>query len=529
MPGPSTRAAGLLLAGLPIVCVLVVSLPEVLRDRIFPFDSALIAANGALFASLFADLGAFVSAPLDWLWAYYDQYPALSVRRHPPLFGFVAGLIYSVTGVSAMSAKLTVMLFGLVFASGFFFVAQRLLSSALLASLATLLIVVTPQFAIHFRSVWLDVPSLAFAIWAFYFYLARLDGDRSFKTVLGMVGAAVLALYTYQPTIVLLSGIVVYLLVNELRTFFRDPPLLIGTGLLVVLMLPLIAFTLLLAPDNLSVTTGEIPDAWKEFASPTYASWMVTDKLTIAYWLVYAEMMIVSYPVQSIGVVLWALLRFVRKPPAGEVLMLVCLIITYLAFSWLIVKGHRYTLYMAIPATFLTVAALRDIANRLLAEPRKAALAAGSVVVVTAVLQSLLASPYAPYRYLAGMDGVVTSLLDEKPEATVLYSGRNDAAFVFYARSLDPERRSSVHRASVQLVDPADLESYLDTEAIDFVVVEIENLGYDSLEIIDLFRDTIVSHMDATTEFELRGEYRLPYGAFEEEGNVILQVFGRSQ
>jgi len=528
MRGLSTRAATLLLAGIPLVCVLIVSLPEVLRDRIFPFDSALIAANGALFASLFADLGTFFSAPVDWLWGYYDQYPALSVRRHPPLFGFVAGLIYSVTGVSAMSAKLTVMLFGLVFATGFFLVAKRLLSSAMLASAATLLIVVTPQFAIHFHSVWLDVPSLAFAIWAFHFYLARLDGDRSFRTVIGMVGSAVLALYTYQPTIVLLTGIVVYLLATELRTFFKDRPLLIGTGLLVILMLPLIGFTLLMAPDNLSVTTGEIPDAWKEFASPTYASWMVTDKLSIAYWLVYAEMMIVSYPVQSIGVLLWAFLRIVRKPPAGEVLMLVCLIVTYLAFSWLIVKGHRYTLYMAIPATFLTVAALRDIAGRVLAEAPKAAFVTGSAVVAMGVLQYAFASPYAPYRYLAGMDGVVTSVLEEKPDATLLYSGRNDAAFVFYARSLDTERRTELHRASVQLVDPADLGSYLEDENIDFVIVETENLGYDSLEIIDLFRDTIVSHMDTSTEFELRGEHQLPYGAFEEEGTVILQVFGRS-
>ena len=75
-----------------MLCVLIASLPEVLRDRIYPLDSAQIAANGALFHSLFFEFGAFISAPVDWLWSYFEQYPALSLRRHPPLFGFVAGI-----------------------------------------------------------------------------------------------------------------------------------------------------------------------------------------------------------------------------------------------------------------------------------------------------------------------------------------------------------------------------------------------------------------------------------------------------
>ena len=114
----SSAQARAVLILVPLIWIVVAALPEILRDRIYPFDSALIAANGALFHSLFAEIGAFMMAPADWLWDYYEQYPALSVRRHPPLFGFMAGLVYSVVGVSAVSAKLTVMLFGIGFAIG---------------------------------------------------------------------------------------------------------------------------------------------------------------------------------------------------------------------------------------------------------------------------------------------------------------------------------------------------------------------------------------------------------------------------
>ena len=518
-----------LLLAIPLAWLLAVSIPEVLRDRIFPFDSALIAANGALFQKMFADFAVFIGAPVDWLWGYYEQYPALSVRRHPPLYGFVAGIVYSITGVSTMSAKLTVMLFGLLFASGVFVVARRLTGNYLLASAVTLLVVATPQIAIHFRSVWLDIPSLAFAIWVFHFYLLRLDGNTSTRNVLGMVVFATLALYTYQPTIVLLSGVFLHWLLLEYRTIYKDSSALIGAAVLVVLMLPLVAFTLLLAPDNLQITTGEIPEVWKEFDSPTYAQWMVTDKLSIAYWIVYMKMILASAPLQFFGVGLWMLLRTYRKPSSRETLMFVCFVVTYIGFSWLIVKGHRYTLYMMIPASFLTVAAVRDLLQRITGEAAKTAWLGGGGMLVLAALQGIFASPYVPYSKLSGMQDPVAFLLDAQPESTVLYSGRNDAAFVFYVRSLDEQRAVHIHRASVQLPDPGGLEDYVAAEDIDYIFVEIENDGYDTLEIIDAFRDTILGYVQETGNFELLAEFQLPYGAYDAEGNALMYVYGRSR
>ena len=526
MTSSQTRAV---LLALPLLWVLVASLPEVMQDRIYPLDSAVNAANGALFQSLFMELGAFFAAPVDWLWSYYAQYPALSLRRHPPLFGLVAGLVYSVVGVSAVAAKLTVMLFACAFALGTFLVARRMLNGYLLASCATLLVVATPEIALHFRSVWLDIPSLAFAMWVFYFYLARLDGDDSTRTVLGMVLFAVLTLYTYQPTVLLLTGVFVHLLFREWRTFYKDRPLLVGTGVLVVLMLPLAAFTVYFAMDNLLATNGSIPKEWEEFASPSYNQWMITDKMSLGYWTEYARIIVKSYPVQVAGLGLWAILRSVRKPTAAETLMFVCFVIAYVGFSWLAVKGPRYTLYMMIPASLLTVAAVYDTIALLTQRTSKAILCTGLVVLVGAVVQGALVSVHAPYSYLSGMDVPVTDILSEDPDATILYSGRNDAAFVFYARSLDEQRSATVHRASVQLADPAALEAYVQREKIDFIVLEKDNPGYQSLEIIDQFREAILAYVDGSADYSLQADYRLPYGAFQDEGSVLLHVYGRSR
>lgn len=518
----------ILLLAVPLTWLLATSIPEVLRDRIFPFDSALIAANGALFQRLFADIGQFFAAPADWLWGYYDQYPALSVRRHPPLFGFVAGIMYSIVGVSAVSAKLTVMLFGMVFATGVYFVARRLVDNPFVAAAGTLLVVATPQFALHFRSVWLDVPSLAFAIWVFYFYLDRLNGDLSMRPLVGMTAFTALALYTYQPTVILLVGVYLHLIYVERLTFYRDGKLWAAAAGLVLLMLPLIVFTLYFARDNLLATTGEIPSEWKEFDSPTYADWMIRNKLSLAYWTEYARILLASFPVQMAGLVLWGLLRFIRKPTSSETLMLACFVITYVAFSWLVVKGHRYTLYMMLPVSLLTVTAVIDVLRSRGFDAARAGVVTATAVGVVAVLQGLLVNMYAPYRYLSEMQQPAAHILERDADASILYSGRNDAAFVFYVRSLDATGSARVHRASVQVESPEDLSDYLRSEQINYIVLERDNPGYDTLEIIDQFRGAILGLVDQGGGFRPDAEFRLPYGATDAEGQVSVQVFARA-
>src|SRR5262245_43786541 len=90
------------------------------QERFFPSDSALYAANGAFFLTAFQEAGNVVKDPRGWAYAYYEQYPAVSVRRHPPVFGLAESLVYSFTGVSIFGANLTICLFAIVFVLGMY-------------------------------------------------------------------------------------------------------------------------------------------------------------------------------------------------------------------------------------------------------------------------------------------------------------------------------------------------------------------------------------------------------------------------
>ena len=121
-----------------------------------------------------------------------------------------------------------------------------------------------------------------------------------------------------------------------------------------------------------------------------------------------------------------------------------------------------------IPATFLSIAAFRDVYAMACHRADTRNIYVCAAVALVAIAQGLLVPVQMPYKYLSGMSEPVTTILSEVPEANILYSGRHDAAFVFYTRSLDRPGIARVHRASVQLVSTTELSAYVDQHEIDF-------------------------------------------------------------
>lgn len=208
--------------------------------------------------------------------------------------------------------------------------------------------------------------------------------------------------------------------------------------------------------------------------------------------------------------------------------MFVAFVVTYIAFSWLIVKGHRYTLYMMIPASFLLGTAVRDLMGIFLRKSSARSLVTAVAVAALAVSQNLAVSAYAPYVYLTGMGSVAQNILDKSPNASILYSGRNDAAFVFYLRSLDTERRAQVFRASVQVTRPDTLARFIQEQSIEFIAVEVHNPGYDQLKIIDQFRDSILEEVQDSHAYNLIARFELPFGVSAITGHVQLHIYRRT-
>ena len=71
-------------------------LPDVTNSRIVHYDDVLFAHNGIFFQTAFQELGQLLKAPGQWMWDYYNQYPALAIRRHPPVFSLVESIVFSI-------------------------------------------------------------------------------------------------------------------------------------------------------------------------------------------------------------------------------------------------------------------------------------------------------------------------------------------------------------------------------------------------------------------------------------------------
>jgi len=311
-----------------ITWICIFSGPELLKDRIFPFDSALFAANGALFSALILDITNFAYAPIDWLWDYYNQYPALFVRRHPPFYGFIEGIIYVILGVSVFSAKLTVLLFSLLFAIATYYSVLKFWKDELLAFCAALVLITAPLISMYFRSVWIDIPALAFAMLAFLFYGRRQDQPvKTARSLVPVLIFSLLSLYTYQLTLFLLAGLGMHLLVTERKRLFKDKYHVFSILAFVILLVPLAFQTISFAGDSLQALSGRMPDEWDQFAP-------LKEKLDLAYWFYYLKVLFVQLPVMLFGLALWLVLLFRRKPSSPEIIFVICFVLSYIVFSW---------------------------------------------------------------------------------------------------------------------------------------------------------------------------------------------------
>ena len=284
------------------------SIPELFNDRIFPYDSALFAANGAFFLTLFSDIFNFLSKPIEWMFEYYEQYPALAVRRHPPLFGLFESIVYSITGVSTFGAKLTNLLFCWFFAVGAYFMCLQFWKSRLIAWCTTLLICSTPAIWCNMHTIFLDIPCWSFALWAFYFYSKAVE-KRSHKSLLAGIILATLSLYTYQLTFVAFIGMTLHFFITQYRWLSNKKTVAL-IGLAIILIAPLALFNYLLVKEHVEAASGATAELFKDFVPIDIDN----NKASLSYWLYYIKLLFNHFPLQFLGLVLWLIFIPWRRP-----------------------------------------------------------------------------------------------------------------------------------------------------------------------------------------------------------------------
>src|SRR5215469_15816634 len=128
---------------------------------------------------------------------YYAQYPALAGVIHwPPFFYLWEGLSFLLLGPTVVAARVSILFFALV-GLVFFFLLARDLHGDWTAALATALLAVTPTVLLFEKTVMLEVPSMALALGAIFFWQRYLLQERT-RQIYWAVLLASLAMLTKQ-------------------------------------------------------------------------------------------------------------------------------------------------------------------------------------------------------------------------------------------------------------------------------------------------------------------------------------------
>ena len=309
------------------------------------------------------------------------------------------------------------------------------------------------------QSVYLDIPTMAGAVWTIVLYHRCLETGGGPRQVIPLALLAVVTLYTYQLAIYWLTPLAAHALVMHLSGQRSLRGMWTGATVFVVLMLPLAVFTVTTATDNLGAAVGQTPLGLDTLVPVAHIA-------SVDYWTYYVRLLWTYFPAQCIGgVVLFALaLRpGLHKPPLWGYFALV-VIVAYLGFSLIPSKTLRYSSYIAVLATPAVIHGVTLVMTGLLGRRGRAAgwipVATLTVAIAFSIFQAVSLVAVEP-TYLTGMDRVAKAITESRPNARVLYSGALDASFVLYMRQADPGRRTYTFRAGVQTEEPAAVAQFI--------------------------------------------------------------------
>ena len=396
-------------------------------------DSPRHALNGVFLNDM---LAAFPwHAPARYAMQYYVQYPALTILFYPPLFYVLSIPFYALFGVSHGTALAVVLLHYLALAFGLFLLARRWLAwpVALAVGLAALL---APGIALWGRQVMLEIPALAFAVWALLLLRRHAETAKPALLYLGLF-LLLCAIYT-KITLVFLAPVAALMLwVAEGSAVLRQRHNWIAALAFLIGLIPVAVLTLKFGAANVQSVVG-IADA-------------EVSRRSLAGWLWYARQL----PDQLGWALLFAallapLLALAGRRPQGFgrtdlALLGGWFVIGYIFFSLIDLKEARHSTAILPPLLIAAGLALQQL--RFAAAPLALLLALGT---------GLYTWRYAPVPQVAGYRQAALWMVHNAPKGSViLFSGKRDGSFIFNLRSLDPHRDYYVVRSDKLLLEVA--------------------------------------------------------------------------
>jgi 4-amino-4-deoxy-L-arabinose transferase-like glycosyltransferase len=403
------------------------------HDDFWWADGPTHAMNGAL---LHDYLAAFdFTSPLKFATDYYLHYPALTVTLYPPLFPIAEATMFALFGVSHFAAQLTVSLLTLLFAYSMYCAFRTAFPQSAAGAGAALLALSAPAVDLWSQQVMLELPSLALLVGAaalFLRYLAKGASWRLYLSVLLLCGAV----NTKQTAGFAVVAFAISLFEAKGWAVLRQPCVYYAAGLGVVLVMPLVVFTIVFAPNILDLAAGIGPEHGPNFA-------------VASLWYARALPEIVG-PI-PLAAALGYLAVVSRKGWANQqerrlaVLMIAWFIADYLFISPIPHREVRYGIFLVVPVAILAMALIMRVLPQTLAAGGSFILGALAFVVTTTV---------EPVPRVVGYDAIAAYILHHADNGSVvLFHGLRSPNLVFALRAESPSPQLYLLRAEKLLVD----------------------------------------------------------------------------
>lgn len=390
------------------------------RDGAFWWSDAPRHALNGVFLKDFA-LAAPIRDPIGFAEQYYLRYPALTILFYPPLLYVLSAPFFLVFGDSHAVAQAVVALHLPLLGVGTWLLARLWLARWSALACAVLLLGM-PEIGLWGRQVMLEIPALAYLVWAALFTVRHARSGSTISLLLA-VGFALAALYTKLNMAFVLPALVVFLLMARGRALLANRVTWLVVALGMLGLAPLVALQIVFGQANLQSVAG-IPD--------TAAS-----RATLAGWLWYAARLpemtgILPLPLAALGLAA-GLRRDPAIPAAERVLPVLWFVFGYLALSFVELKEARHGVILLVPVALWAAAGLDLVVGALTV--RRDLRAAIPPALALAFTAASLASHPVPrvdgYREAAQRAAALAA-----PDTAVLFSGKRDGAFVFNMRTV---------------------------------------------------------------------------------------------
>ncbi len=464
-----------------MVLVLLAVLPFLLHgirrgEFLLNHDEEVHAITGLYFADLLRDL------PVTHLHTYtnvwYAHYPNLGVLVWPPLFHLEEALFFLLFGPTAVTARLAALAF-VLFGLAFWFRLVNEIAGPYAAAAATFVLAVLPHLLLFEQSAMLEIPLLALATAAIFYWLRYLRTGVT-RPLLLFAFFAALTVLTKQNCVFIPVYCLLTLAFEKKLRWIATKAMLAAVAIVVVIAGPYLIVSTKLVHSFLGTDLARGMSftslaAYVRYLRilPAQITWpvLILSLVGLASWRWWCPAPRLSMEREgragALGVPSPAEREAggVAQPhPAPRLsiearriaLWIAAVYLTFLAIPH---KESRYVLYWAPAFVFFAVVplcALHRSTARPVNAPRWAARAAAPVLaallLTCAVMGWRFARPsISGYRAVA--NAVVHLPRPAHAPAFVAFDGRYFGNFIFYTRALDPGRHWIVLRKLLYVTD----------------------------------------------------------------------------